>query len=143
MALRNRQHFCTRGNSVRFLHRTRRLAAQHHDDATKTDAYAAEYSTEYQAYAGLVAFYLATRATTMPSTRKEAAAAASSSSKTSPIAHKRKRKPGEARFYAVRSGRIPGVYTTWDECQQMINGYAGAQCQYLLKLAPPTGAHLC
>lgn len=127
--------FCTGGNSVPFLHCKQVLLAEH--DETEIDAYAAQDLTEYQAHAQLSAFYLATCATTMRSTRKEASTAASSSSKASPVAHKRKRKPGEARFYAVRAGRIPGVYTTWDECQQMINGFAGAQCKYL-KLAPPT-----
>lgn len=114
------------------------------DPAGEIDGYPAEYLTDYQEHAGLLAFYLATCATisrtattattTMPSTRKDASSAAAAASSTnnnkaSPVAHKRKRKPGEARYYAVRAGRIPGVYTTWDECQSMINGYAGAQCE--------------
>lgn len=33
-------------------------------------------------------------------------------------------KPG---FYAVKNGRIPGVYTTWTECQAQINGFSNAQ----------------
>ncbi|KAF3766036.1 hypothetical protein M406DRAFT_221619, partial [Cryphonectria parasitica EP155] len=39
---------------------------------------------------------------------------------------KRKRRPGEERYYAVRAGRVPGVYTTWMECQANINGFGGA-----------------
>ena len=29
-------------------------------------------------------------------------------------------------FYAVREGRIPGIYTTWAECKEQIDGYSGA-----------------
>lgn len=31
-----------------------------------------------------------------------------------------------AKFYAVRIGRIPGVYTTWEACRQQVEGYPGA-----------------
>lgn len=30
------------------------------------------------------------------------------------------------KYYAVRVGRVPGVYTVWSECQENINGYPGA-----------------
>ena len=30
------------------------------------------------------------------------------------------------RFYAVRVGKTPGVYTTWNECKEQTNGYPGA-----------------
>lgn len=30
------------------------------------------------------------------------------------------------KFYAVQKGTIPGIYTTWAECQQNINGFPGA-----------------
>ncbi|KAE8212438.1 hypothetical protein CF327_g3932 [Tilletia walkeri] len=29
-------------------------------------------------------------------------------------------------FYAVRVGRCPGVYNSWNECQDMVNGFRGA-----------------
>ncbi len=29
-------------------------------------------------------------------------------------------------FYAVRQGRVPGIYTTWAECKDQIDGYSGA-----------------
>jgi len=32
------------------------------------------------------------------------------------------------KFYAVRIGRIPGVYNTWEECQRQVIGFSG--CQY-------------
>ncbi len=30
------------------------------------------------------------------------------------------------KFYAVKAGRVPGVYGTWRECQAQINGFSGA-----------------
>lgn len=81
--------------------------------------------------------YLAFLTAAMTRPRKDDGANASPS--TAKTTYKRKRKPGEERYYAVRSGRIPGVYTTWQECQSMITGFAGAQCK-LLSMAqlPPT-----
>ncbi len=30
------------------------------------------------------------------------------------------------KFYAVKVGITPGIYTSWDECKAMVNGYPGA-----------------
>jgi viroplasmin and RNaseH domain-containing protein len=30
------------------------------------------------------------------------------------------------KFYAVKNGRVPGVYTTWDECKKQTNGFSNA-----------------
>ena len=30
------------------------------------------------------------------------------------------------KFYAVKVGKIPGIYETWPDCQDQINGYSGA-----------------
>lgn len=30
------------------------------------------------------------------------------------------------KFYAVKAGRMPGVYETWAECQKQIHGFSGA-----------------
>lgn len=30
------------------------------------------------------------------------------------------------KFYAVKTGKIPGIYTSWDECKNQINGFKGA-----------------
>lgn len=27
------------------------------------------------------------------------------------------------KYYAVRKGLVPGIYTSWGECQQNINGF--------------------
>jgi len=31
------------------------------------------------------------------------------------------------KFYAVRNGREPGIYRTWAECKEQVDGYANAQ----------------
>lgn len=31
------------------------------------------------------------------------------------------------KYYAVRKGLTPGIYTSWGECQQNINGFSGAE----------------
>lgn len=30
------------------------------------------------------------------------------------------------KYYAVKIGKVPGIYTTWDACRQMVDGYPGA-----------------
>ncbi|MDR3566185.1 MAG: ribonuclease H family protein [Negativicutes bacterium] len=30
------------------------------------------------------------------------------------------------KYYAVKVGRVPGVYKTWDECNKQVKGYPGA-----------------
>jgi ribonuclease H-related protein len=30
------------------------------------------------------------------------------------------------KFYAVKKGRRPGIYITWDECKQQVSGHSGA-----------------
>ena len=30
-------------------------------------------------------------------------------------------------YYAVRQGRVPGIYTHWEECKKQIDGYSGAE----------------
>lgn len=30
-------------------------------------------------------------------------------------------------YYAVRDGRMPGVYETWEECERQVKGYSGAK----------------
>ena len=34
---------------------------------------------------------------------------------------------GKIKFYTVWKGRQPGIYKSWDECQQQIKGFEGAQ----------------
>ncbi len=30
-------------------------------------------------------------------------------------------------FYAVRQGKVPGIYTSWEECEAQTKGYGGAE----------------
>jgi len=30
------------------------------------------------------------------------------------------------KYYAVKEGRKPGIYLSWDECKKQVNGYSGA-----------------
>lgn len=30
------------------------------------------------------------------------------------------------KFYAVRTGRIPGIYNSWDDCKAQVDGFGGA-----------------
>jgi ribonuclease HI len=32
----------------------------------------------------------------------------------------------KSKFYAVRKGRKPGIYNTWDECKEQVLGFSGA-----------------
>ncbi len=32
----------------------------------------------------------------------------------------------EQKFYAVKVGKTPGIYRTWDECKEMTHGYPGS-----------------
>ena len=33
----------------------------------------------------------------------------------------------QKKFYAVKQGRQPGIYTTWSDCQKQTVGYKGAK----------------
>ncbi|KAL1887743.1 hypothetical protein Cpir12675_006431 [Ceratocystis pirilliformis] len=48
-----------------------------------------------------------------------------SADNTGPI-KKRRNNNTQLKFYAVRKGRVPGVYSTWTDCQGQIVGYKGA-----------------
>ena len=30
------------------------------------------------------------------------------------------------KFYAVKKGKVPGIYTSWDACKSMVHGFPGA-----------------
>ena len=32
-----------------------------------------------------------------------------------------------SKIYAVRKGKIPGLYNTWDECKAQVDGFSGAE----------------
>ena len=31
------------------------------------------------------------------------------------------------KFYAVRVGKIPGIYTSWNDCKAVVHGYPAAE----------------
>ena len=35
----------------------------------------------------------------------------------------------EGRFFAVHAGRVPGIYRSWRECAEQVNGFSGAVFQ--------------
>ena len=32
-----------------------------------------------------------------------------------------------SKYYAVKNGFVPGIYTTWEECEAQVKGYKGAR----------------
>ena len=42
---------------------------------------------------------------------------------------------GMTKFYAVRVGKTPGVYETWDECRAEVHKYSGAVFKSFKSLA--------
>lgn len=39
------------------------------------------------------------------------------------------------KYYAVKVGKTPGIYRTWDECKAMVDGYPGAKYKSFPSLA--------
>lgn len=37
-------------------------------------------------------------------------------------------------YYAVKSGRKPGIYSSWDECKEQINGFKGSEFKGFITL---------
>ena len=31
-----------------------------------------------------------------------------------------------SKYYAVKKGKVPGIYMNWDDCKAMVDGYPGA-----------------
>lgn len=42
------------------------------------------------------------------------------------------------KFYAVKKGRQPGVYRTWEEAQKQVNGFSGAEFKSFAKITDAT-----
>ena len=38
------------------------------------------------------------------------------------------------KYYAVKVGKVPGIYVSWDACKAMVDGYKGAQYKSFLSL---------
>lgn len=49
------------------------------------------------------------------------------------VAGQKRKRPIERKYYAVKVGREPGVYETWDQCLAQVTGQKGAQCKLVLR----------
>lgn len=49
---------------------------------------------------------------------------------------KRKRS-NEPKFYAVKTGRKPGVYSNYNDCLAQVKGFKSAVCTFILPLTVP------
>lgn len=47
-----------------------------------------------------------------------------------PPSKKRKLGDDATKYYAVRTGKKPGVYMSWGDCQEQTTGFKGASCMY-------------
>ena len=52
------------------------------------------------------------------------------------------------KYYAVRVGKMPGIYLTWDDCKSMVDGYPGAVYKSFTNIEEAerflaTGGRLC
>lgn len=43
-----------------------------------------------------------------------------------------------SKVYAVKKGRHPGIYNSWDDCKKQVNGYSGAEFKKLYNEASKT-----
>ncbi|KAL2162577.1 hypothetical protein VTH06DRAFT_7491 [Thermothelomyces fergusii] len=68
----------------------------------------------------------------MASADKKVTSTAAATAATEPPSKKRKLDMSEQKYYAVRAGFKPGVYTTWAICRQQITGFKGAQFKSFL-----------
>lgn len=46
-----------------------------------------------------------------------------------PVAGQKRKRPAEKKYYAVKVGKEPGVYETWDQCLAQVTGQKGAVCE--------------
>lgn len=45
------------------------------------------------------------------------------------VAGQKRKRPTEKKYYAVKVGKTPGVYDTWEQCLAQVTGQKGAQCK--------------
>ena len=48
---------------------------------------------------------------------------------STPTAGTKRKRANEQKFYAVRQGKRPGIYNTWEECLSQVTGHKGASCR--------------
>lgn len=49
------------------------------------------------------------------------------------IKRKKGREKVATKYYAVKCGRVPGIYTTWAECKEQTDGFSGAEYKSFAK----------
>ena len=47
-----------------------------------------------------------------------------------PTAGTKRKRANEQKIYAVREGKRPGIYNTWEECLSQVTGHKGASCRF-------------
>ena len=45
-------------------------------------------------------------------------------------------------YYAVKQGKVPGIYRTWDACKAQVHGYPGAIYKGFERLEAVSYTHL-
>ena len=55
--------------------------------------------------------------------------AGSPQSPVTAVAGQKRKRPTEKKYYAVKVGKTPGVYDTWEQCLAQVTGQKGAQCK--------------
>jgi hypothetical protein len=48
---------------------------------------------------------------------------------STPSGGTKRKRANEQKFYAVREGKNPGIYNTWEECLSQVTGHKGASCR--------------
>lgn len=38
------------------------------------------------------------------------------------------------KYYAVRVGKVPGIYQTWDECKKNVHGFPAAEYKSFMSM---------
>jgi hypothetical protein len=49
---------------------------------------------------------------------------------STPTAGTKRKRTSDQKFYAVREGKKPGIYSTWEECLSQVTGHKGASCMF-------------
>jgi hypothetical protein len=49
---------------------------------------------------------------------------------STPTAGTKRKRANEQKIYAVKEGKRPGIYNTWEECLSQVTGHKGASCRF-------------
>ena len=68
----------------------------------------------------------------VPAPASEAPRASPTLTPNNAAAGTKRKRVTEKKFYAVREGKTPGIYNTWDECLAQVRGHKGSVCMFAL-----------